>query len=486
MDDLELLIRELVRVPVETEWLEFKLNKAEPELIGKAISALANVCVLCNRDEAYMVWGIEDKTHEIVGTRFRWRSAKGGGENSNEDIVPWLQRSLSANVAFKFEEVKIDGKLVTILIIKKAIEIPVQYKKIEYIRVGSYTKELIGCQQEQKDLWTKLRFTNFESLVCRADVTPECVLKLLDYGTFLELLYDGQYYSSEAIIHYLEENGLVKKQDNGLYAVTYLGAILFAKDISKFEHVSRKAVRVIQFKGQGKLETIKDFTLTLGYAAGFKELMTHLNAILPSNEVIEQSFRKTISVYPPIAVREAVANALIHQDFLVRGTGTVIEIYADRIEITNPGKPLIQIERIIDNPPKTRNEKLAALMRRMRMCEESGTGWDKIVAFCEVWQLPAPKIETYAESTKVILYAHVEWRKMTVEDKLRTCYLHACLRQVMGEYMTNSSLRKRLGLPDSASSRISKLIKDAIDANLIKILDPHTAPKHVKYVPYWA
>ena len=105
--------------------------------------------------------------------------------------------------------------------------------------------------------------------------------------------------------------------------------------------------------------------------------------------------REQRTAYPILAIREAVANALIHQDFSITGTGPVVEIFQNRIEITNPGTPLVEITRIIDNPPRSRNEKLAALMRRLRMCEELGTGWDKIVITCELKQLPAPRIELF-------------------------------------------------------------------------------------------
>jgi predicted HTH transcriptional regulator len=152
-----------------------------------------------------------------------------------------------------------------------------------------------------------------------------------------------------------------------------------------------------------------------------------------------------------VAVREAVANALIHQDFSVTGTGPVVEIFEKRMEITNSGTPLVDVKRIIDNPPKSRNEKLAALMRRLRMCEELGTGWDKIVISSEMLQLPAPKIELYEDSTRVTLFSEVPFSSISAEDRLWACYLHACIKQVQGEQLTNSSLRKRFGLRDSSS-----------------------------------
>ena len=177
---------------------------------------------------------------------------------------------------------------------------------------------------------------------------------------------------------------------------------------------------------------------------------------------------------------------MIHQDLSVTGAGPTVEIFSSRIEITNPGLPLVDISRIIDNPPKSRNEKLASLMRRLKMCEELGTGWDKIVISSELMQLPAPKIELFEESTRVTLYSEVPFTNLSPEDKLRACYMHACVRYVQEEYLTNSSLRERFGLPQSSAGSISRLIKDAVSKKLIKPLDPGTSNKYMKYVPIWA
>ena len=202
--------------------------------------------------------------------------------------------------------------------------------------------------------------------------------------------------------------------------------------------------------------------------------------------MITCEFTEKKSAYPILAVREVVANALIHQDFSVAGTGPVVEIFDNRIEVTNSGTPLVDVRRIIDNPPKSRNEKLAALMRRLKMCEELGTGWDKIVITCELYQLPAPKIELFEDSTRVTLFSEIPFSNLSMENKLWACYLHACIKHVQGEQLTNSSLRERFGLENSASATISRLIKEAVAMEIIKPLDPTTAPRYMKYIPVWA
>ena len=231
---------------------------------------------------------------------------------------------------------------------------------------------------------------------------------------------------------------------------------------------------------------LKDYVGQKGYAVGFSELMELLKALLPSKEVIDGAMRKTVELYPEIALRETIANALIHQDFSISGAGPVVEVYADRIEICNPGAPLVDIRRIIDTPPKSRNEKLASMMRRLKMCEELGTGWDKIVKTCELMQLPTPEIQVYEENTKVILFSFVPFGMLTGEAKLRACYFHACISYITQEPMNNSSLRKRFGLDEKNSSSISRLLKEAVEKGFIRVADPDTAPRYTRYIPYWA
>jgi len=253
-----------------------------------------------------------------------------------------------------------------------------------------------------------------------------------------------------------------------------------------FPRLSRKAVRVVQYQGSNRLNMLKEYDGTKGYAVGFEGLLGFIDALLPTAEVIKGALREKKTAYPSLAIREAVGNALIHQDFAIPGTGPVVEIFDGRIEITNPGTPMVDIKRIVDNPPRSRNEKLAELMRRLRICEELGTGWDKIVISCETDLLPAPKIDLYEENTKVTLYAEMPFGNISAEDKLWACYLHACIKQVQNEQLTNTSLRERFGLKQSSSGSASRLIKEAVTAGLIKPLDPDTAPRYMRYLPYWA
>ena len=481
MKNLEKLVDELRKYDSENYWLEFKHNNYDPDMIGQDISALSNGAAYSDKNCAYMIWGIDDKTHEIVGTDYDQFTLKVG----EQEIESWLRNLISKNVEFEFQTVFMNNKKVVVLIIYKETNQPAKLKKVDYIRVGSYTKKLNEYPQMQAQLWDKLRNDRFEEQYAIQDLTAEAAVKLLDFSIYFDIKREPTPTNINGLVHYMIEEHVLSKQDNGMYAITNLGAILFAKNLTDFPRLERKAVRVVQYDGNNKLNMMREDTINKGYAIGFEGLLKYIEALLPSQEIIEGAIREQRLPYPIIALREAIANALIHQDFSITGTGVVVEIFDTRVEITNPGIPLVDIARIIDNPPKSRNEKLASLMRKLRMCEELGTGWDKIVISCELQQLPAPHINIYEENTKVTLFSKIYFFDLLQTDKLWACYMHACVKYIQNEFLTNRSLRERFGLEDSSAASISRLIKDACEKNYIKKLE-NTAPKHTKYIPIWA
>ena len=192
-------------------------------------------------------------------------------------------------------------------------------------------------------------------------------------------------------------------------------------------------------------------------------------------------------MYPPISIRELVANAIIHQDFEIPGSSPMVEVFDNRIEITNPGQPLIDPLRFVDHSPESRNEDLARYMRRLNICEERGSGVDKAVFQCEFYQLPAPEFIVGDNYTRSILYAPKTLRQMDKKGKVRACYLHACLKCVSGEFMTNQSLRKRFGVAEQNYATVSRIISDTKQEGLVKDFDPSNKSRtYAKYLPFWA
>jgi len=476
------LLKELREMPKETEWVEFKSSYADPQEIGEYLSALSNSAALCGKANAYLVWGIENKTHNIVGTAFRPEQTKKG----NEELENWLLRLLSPRIHFRFHKIEIDSATVVVFEITRASSKPVQFHGQEYIRVGSYKKKLKDYPKKERRLWRIFDQTPFEELHATEYLSEEAVLKLLDYPAYFDLLGLSLPENRSGILARLAEDDMIKPCEAGGWNISNMGAILFAKRLDDFKHLKRKAVRVIVYRNTSRLETIREQVGNKGYATGFEEMLGYINTLLPSNEVIDQALRRAVPLFPELAVRELVANATIHQDFFIHGTGPMIEIFTDRMEITNPGLPLVKTERFLDSPPKSRNEALASFLRRVGICEERGSGIDKVVFQTEIYQLPAPIFEVTEEHTRAILFTPKALNDMEKGDRIRACYLHACLKYVNRDYMTNSTLRERFGIEVRNSAIASRIIRETIEAGLVRPYEIQTSKKYAKYVPFWS
>lgn len=213
-----------------------------------------------------------------------------------------------------------------------------------------------------------------------------------------------RYQNKKGILEALRNDGMISNCETGGFNITNLGAILFAKKLSDFQFLSRKSVRVIVYNGKNRTVSSHEQVDGKGYATGFEGLIGYINQTLPKNEVMGKALRKDVPMYPELAIRELVANAIVHQDFSMQGTGPMIEIFEERVEITNPGTPLIDKQRFVDHPPISRNEVLASFMRRIGVCEERGSGFDKVVSQTEFYQLPAPSIDIFDNHTRVTLF----------------------------------------------------------------------------------
>ena len=476
------LVHELCKLPRETEWVEFKINAHKPTEIGEYVSALANSAALAGKPIAHMVWGISDHDHSVVGTRFNPNARKVG----NEELESWLLRLLEPKIHFQFFEVCVNGHSVVLLEIERAVRHPVRFRGQEYIRVGSYKKTLKAFPEKERALWRIFDKATFEDGIAAERVRSDEVLRLIDYPAYFELLELPLPENRSSILSALSSDKLIRRCDAGGWNVTNLGSMLFAKRIGDLDNIRRKAVRVIQYRGSSRIETLRERVGNRGYASGFEGLIGFINGLLPSNEVIEQALRKTVPRFPELAVRELVANALIHQDFFVTGAGPMVEIFDDRLEITNPGVPLVDTQRFVDSPPRSRNESLASLMRRIGICEERGSGWDKVVLQSEVYQLPAPLAEVADDHTRVVLFAPRPLSSMDRAERVRAVYLHACLQYVNRKYLTNTTVRQRFGVEARNSAQASRLIAEAVKEGAIAPDDPTAAPKLMRYVPWWA
>lgn len=476
------LISDFLSGQNENLCIEFKHNYEDPEMIGKLISALSNSARIEQRDYAYVIWGIEDETKEIKGTSFNPDTKK----NGNQVFQLWLTNMLQPRLSFSFRQINHPQGSLILLEIPAANSTPVEFQKTAYLRIGSATPRLSDYPEHFQKLITNLRPYNWEAALAKPFITDDEVLKLLDYTSYFKLTNQNLPANKVGILERLNADHLIQKDAGGHWSITNLGAILFAENLDAFDtSLARKGIRFVAYDGDNKASIIKQrVDEKRGYARAFEGIVSFINDLLPVNEHIGATQRKTTLVFPEIAIRETIANALIHQDFTITGTGPLIELFNNRIEISNPGKSLVLTDRMIDLPPRSRNEALAALMRRMGMCEEQGTGLDKVIISVEIHQLPPPTFQDENDAMRVILFAPRSFAEMNVKERVRACYQHSIIKYLQGDKMKNNTLCERFGIKKENAAQASLVIKKALESGVIKVSDP----EHPRggYEPFWA
>ncbi len=452
----------------ETQRLEFKEAKNQYDF-GK----LCKYCVaLANEGGGVLLFGIEDKPpRKVVGSQ------------AVNDPVGMAEKLFTA-VGFRvdIEAVQHPDGLVVVF------HIPSRPRGTAYHLAGQYLmrsgEELCPMSEDRLRAIFDEGKPEWLEEPARSGLTAQQVIELLDTQSMFQLLGLPYPTAQTGVIDKLKAERLIDDSSDG-FVIRRMGAVLLARQLIDFPDVSRKAARIVQYAGDSKLKTTLDRTWDTGYAAGFRNLIAFLMGLLPQNEVVEQAIRKQVKLVPEIVIRELVANALIHQDFTASGTSVMAEVYTNRVEISNPGEPIVPVERFIDGY-QSRNERLADLMRRMRICEEKSSGIDQVVDAAEKFQLPAPLFRSDFRRTTAIVFGHKAFSDLRREERIRACYQHCVMRWVKGEMMTNQSLRERFRLPSNRSASVTQVINGAIEENLIKLdAEVGDSKRFARYLPHW-
>ncbi len=455
--------------PSEHQRLEFKEAKNQFDT-----RKLSEYCVaIANEGGGVLLLGVADKApRAVVGT------------NAFLDLVDAAEK-LFRSVGFRVDIEAVahpDGRVLVFHIPSRPRGTAYHYDGKYLMRAG---EALVPMSEDQLRRIFAEGQPDWLEEPSRTGIDGQQVIDLLDTQTFFELLNLPYPTDRSGVLERLTRERLI--DENGTtYSIRRLGALLLAKRLEDFADVSRKAPRVVVYSGASKLETRLDRTGSRGYAVGFKGLVRFVMTQLPQNEVIEDALRKEVKLVPDVVMRELVANALIHQDFAMAGASVMIEIYENRIEISNPGEPLVPVERFIDGY-QSRNERLADLMRRLGICEEKSSGIDRVVQAAEFFQLPAPDFRAGFRRTTVTIYGPRPFEEMDRNDRVRACYQHCALRWVMSERMTNQSLRDRFHLGEDKAAIASQVIAATIEAGLIKADESvGGSRKFARYLPFWA
>lgn len=455
-------------LPSEIEGLEFKEAKSQFDS-----RKLFEYCVaIANEGGGHLILGVSNAPpRPVVGT------------HAFNDL-PGIAFKIFQKLHFRVEAEEVqhsDGRIVVFVIPARPQGYPYELDGQYLMRCGESlvpmsTDQLKRIIDEGKPHWLEQ--------YAMTDLDSQGVIDLLDTQTFFELLNLPFPSERNGVMERLLQLQLVDLI-SGRYAIRRMGALLLAKRLDSFQELARKAPRVIRYTGTSKTETSSDYPGNKGYAVGFQGLVNFVCRLLPQNETMEGALRRSVKLVPDDAIRELLANALIHQDFEVTGTSMTVEIYDNRVDISNPGEPIVKVERFIDGC-RSRNERFAGLMRRFGACEEKGSGIDRVVAIAEFYQLPAPDFRAGLDSTIATIFGPKKFAQMDREDRVRACYQHCALKFVMSERMTNSSLRSRFKLSADKTTNASQIISQTMDSGLIKPDSIGGSRKYARYIPFWA
>lgn len=459
--------------PVESERLEFKEAKQQYDT-----TKLLRYCVaLSNEGGGYLVLGVTDKLpRRVVGSQ-----AFATPSHLN-DIKARIVDKLHIRVD-AVELLHPDGRVLVFEVPPRPAGHPLDFDGAYLMRAG---EDLMPMTPDHLRRIFAEGQPDWFAQAAKQNASAGEVIALLDTQAYFDLSKLPYPTSRDGVLEKLSGEGLIMHTPEG-WTITNLAAILLAKRLDAFSsELARKAPRVVIYEGIDKLNTREDKPGNRGYAVGFGSLVDFVHSAAPQNRFVEQAIREEVKMFPKQALRELIANALVHQDFLVSGMSVMIEMYADRIEISNPGVPPIRVERFIDDY-RSRNERLADLMRRLGICEEKGSGIDKVVKAAEVFQLPAPDFRVGDHRTTAVLYAHQDFSVMSKADRIRACYQHCCLMYVSNQSMSNQSLRERFGVSEAKVATVSLVIGATKEAKLIKPDESETSStRYARYLPFWA
>lgn len=379
----------------------------------KAISILESSLYPVASELNELDWksGLSCKTDRLAQHLCAFSNLKGGGllvygvnndasmfsvsKEEADNIIQKLgniaKNNLSSAIAIEHWTTDYKGRSLLFIHIPEQTDKPIHLRGKEiwdaYTRSAGQTVKMSRLQI--KSMIADSQGLHFEQRIAMENVSTAELLSLLNYTKYFEITGKDIPSNPETIAKRLEEFELCKKSD-ARWNITNMGAILFANNIKDFSALREHSVIVRKYVGANNREMISEQIGRLGYVVGFEGLIDYIMTQTSTEKI--GVVRKMLPAYPKIAIREFVANALIHQDFSIEGMQVIVEIFNNRIAITNPGAPLNDVNRLLDLPPHSRNEHLAQAMFMLGLCERRGSGIDRAIEAIEKMLLPAAKI----------------------------------------------------------------------------------------------
>ena len=358
--DYKIILEDLLKRQYESSWFEFKENWFEEKKLGMYISALSNIAKVKGSDYAYFFWGVNDKTHEVVGTNFDYDQ-----DVKHEPLQHYLTRLLNPVINFKFDSFEYNGKRVVILIIPQAKSISTSFEDVRYTRIGSSLESLVRYPEKEAEIWYALNHKEDDIETMESDYQDLTFNSLINY------------YSTKGITlnlsTYKKNLGLLNNE--GKYN-------LLAQLLSDNSHIN---IRVSIFAGTSKADplfSVKEF--------GLMNLLLSLDKVLDygdtfnipqadeRNRIVE---RKEVYLFDLASYREAVINAFVHNNWK-NHNAPMFTFYSDRIEILSHGglSPKLTIKDFYKGTSEPVNKKLSEIFLQLHISEKTGRGVPTILS----------------------------------------------------------------------------------------------------------
>jgi ATP-dependent DNA helicase RecG len=367
--ELTALLDRLLREPHETEWLEFKDNNYEPQILGEYLSALSNAACLAGKPRGYLVFGIQDQTHAVVGTQFDPYAVKAKG---NQDLLLWLAAGLQPNVGFEVHFLAHPKGKVVFFEVGPAWDRPVRFYGTAYIRVGTSKTELHKYPEKERAIWS--RRTDWSGQVREGatlnDLDAAALVKAREQFC-VKHPHQAAEVSTWDKATFLNKARFTVRGEVTNAALLLLGkpesATLLSPAVARISWILKDAQnRELDYEHFGP-----PFLLQVDRVLG---RIRNLNIrTMPSGTLFPQE----ITQYDPWVIREALHNAIAHQDYGLRGRVNVVETPSS-ILLTNVGSFLPgDVDKVIlqDAPLEIyRNPFLAEAMVNLNMIDTQGGG----------------------------------------------------------------------------------------------------------------
>ncbi|MDO9530457.1 MAG: putative DNA binding domain-containing protein [Syntrophales bacterium] len=401
-DDVHLtnLLDILQKKPSETEWLEFKVNRYDPQVLGEYLSALSNSACVHGKSMGYLVFGIEDKTHDVIGTSFNPAKEKGKG---NQGLQIWLAMGLQPNVGFRVHSFNYNKKPVVIFEINPAIDRPVSFYGTAWIRIGSSKTQLFNHPEKEREIWRRRKEVDWSSQLCEKatlnDLDADAITKAREeYKIKLPQ-------QADAVDEWDDTRFLNKIKLTIRGKITNAAIILLGKPESAT--LLTPAVARITWLLKDENNNERDYEhfdppFLLNVDRVFAKVRNLKYRHMPSGTL----FPVEVDQYDHWTIREALHNCIAHQDYYLHGRINLVET-PSMLMLTNVGSFLPgSVETVIrqDVPPEVyRNSFLASAMVNLNMIDTQGGGIKKMFQRQMKRYFPLPDYDIASSPDRVVV-----------------------------------------------------------------------------------